>query len=281
LIDADSALIFWCDSGIFTELENMKALRVLEAGVALMTYIHGCNDAQNKVAVITGATGGIGSAVAKTLSGTGYRLVLSGRSVSKLNALASSIHTPSVIVAGDLQDASIPEILLSKAIENFGRCDICLNNAGILQVGPIETIDVERVCEMVRVNVEAAFRIAYVFLKNFVEQKSGHLISISSVLGKTVRPTAGAYAGSKHAIEAFSEAFRIELSKSDVQVSCIEPGLVRTGLHDRWEVHPSQLMNIPEPLLPADIARMVLFLLQQPPHVRIPQLTILPKGHEI
>jgi len=259
----------------------MKALRVLEAGVALMTYTHGCSDAQNKVAVITGATGGIGSAVAKTLSGTGYRLVLSGRSVSKLNALASSIHTPSVIVAGDLQDASIPETLLSKAIENFGRCDICLNNGGILEVGPIETIDVERVCEMVRVNVEAAFRIAYVFLKHFVGQKSGHLINISSVLGNKVRPTAGAYAGTKHAIEALSEALRIELSKSDVQVSCIEPGLVRTGLHDRWEVHPSQLMNIPEPLLPADIARMVLFLLQQPPHVRIPQLTILPKGHEI
>jgi NADP-dependent 3-hydroxy acid dehydrogenase YdfG len=252
---------------------NLRGLQ--EAALALMTYAAGSNEAENKVAVITGATGGIGAGIARALSSAGYRLVLSGRSLPKLNALASSIPTPSVIVVGDLQDASIPETLLSKATETFGGCDICLNNGGILEVGPIETIDVERV------NVEAAFRIAYVFLKHFVGQKSGHLISISSVLGKKVRPTVGAYAGTKHAIEALSEALRIELSKSDVQVSCIEPGLVRTGLHDRWEVHPSQLMNIPEPLLPADIARMVLFLIQQPPHVRIPQLTILPKGHEI
>jgi NADP-dependent 3-hydroxy acid dehydrogenase YdfG len=73
----------------------------------------------------------------------------------------------------------------------------------------------------------------------------------------------------------------MELSKTDVQVSCIQPGLVRTGLHDRWEVHPSELMGIAEPLTPADIARVVLFLLEQPAHVRIPQVMILPKGHEI
>jgi NADP-dependent 3-hydroxy acid dehydrogenase YdfG len=237
--------------------------------------------ANKRVAAITGATSGIGEAVARRLSSEGYRLVLSGRSAEKLDRLASQLKSPVVTVAGDLQDALIPAKLLKAATDTFGRCDICFNNGGILEVGTVETIDVERVCEMVRVNVEGAFRVAYVFLKHFVEQKSGHLVNTSSVLGKKVRATAGAYAATKYAIEALSEALRIELSKTDVQVSCIEPGLVRTGLHDRWEVHPSELMGIAEPLTPDDIARMVLFILEQPAHVRIPQLMILPKGHEI
>ncbi|MGA3371349.1 MAG: SDR family oxidoreductase [Terracidiphilus sp.] len=237
--------------------------------------------ADSKVAVITGAAGGIGAAVTRALSGAGYRLVLNGRSAEKLKALASQLKSPFVIVAGDLQDATIPQSLLSAALDAFGRCDLCFNNGGILEVGSIESIDIERVCEMVRVNVEGAFRVAYVFLKHFVQQKSGHLINTSSVLGTKVRPTAGAYAATKHAIEALSEALRIELSKTDVQVSCIQPGLVRTGLHDRWVVPPAEAMGIAEPLTPADIARMVLFILEQPAHVRIPQLMILPKGHEI
>lgn len=234
-----------------------------------------------KVAAITGATGGIGAAVAKTLSEAGLSLVLSARSAEKLEALASKLGPHVAVVPGDLRDAALPSVLLSAALEKFGRCDVCLNNAGFLEVGKIETIDIERVCEMVRVNVEGAFRVAYVFLRHFAREKTGHLINISSVLGKKVRPTAGAYAATKFAMEALSEALRMELSRTDVQVSCIQPGLVMSGLHDRWEVHPSELMGIAEPLSPDDISRMVLLLLKQPSHVRIPQLMILPRGHEI
>lgn len=136
-------------------------------------HVSAGSHAEDKVAVITGATGGIGSEVARVLSSAGYRLVLSGRSVPRLTALASGIQTPCVIAAGDLQDASMREALLKKAMETYGRCDVCLNNGGILEVGPIGTIDIERVCEMVRVNVEAAFRMAYVFLNHFAEQQAG------------------------------------------------------------------------------------------------------------
>lgn len=234
-----------------------------------------------KVAVITGATGGIGSEVAKSLSSAGWQLVLSGRSAEKLRTLAAQLGPHVAVVSGDLMDASLPTTLLSAAIEQFGRCDMFFNNAGLLEVGPVEAVDIDRVCNMVRLNVEAAFRAAYVFVQHFVREKQGHLINVSSVLGKKVRPTAGAYAATKYAIEALSEALRVELSKTDVQVSCIQPGLVMSGLHDRWEVHPAKSMGIEKPLLPSDIARMVLFLLDQPSNVRIPQLMILPKGHEI
>lgn len=234
-----------------------------------------------KVAVITGATGGIGSAIAKSLSRAGYALVLNAPSNEKLTALAAALDGPSVLVAGNLRVETTPQTLLATALENFGRCDVCFNNGGLLEAGTIETIDIERICNMVRVNVEGAFRIAYTFLQHFVQQGYGHLVNTSSVLGKKVRPTVGAYAATKYAIEALSEALRMELSKTDVQISCIEPGLVRTGLHDRWEVPPAELLGIAQPLEPDDIARMVLFILEQPAHVRIPQLMILPKGHEV
>lgn len=234
-----------------------------------------------KVAVITGATGGIGTAIAKSLSRVGYSLVLNAPSNEKLSALASQLDGPCVVVAGNLRVESIPRMLLSAALENFGRCDVCFNNGGLLEAGSIESIDIERICNMVRVNVEGAFRIAYTFLQHFVQQGHGHLVNTSSVLGKKVRSTVGAYAATKYAIEALSEALRMELCRTDVQISCIEPGLVKTGLHDRWEVPPAEILGIAEPLEPEDIARMVLFILEQPAHVRIPQLMILPKGHEI
>jgi NADP-dependent 3-hydroxy acid dehydrogenase YdfG len=130
---------------------------------------------------------------------------------------------------------------------------------------------------MVRVNVEGAFRMGYTFLKHFVKQGQGHLFNTSSILGRKVRPTVGAYAATKFAIEAFSEALRMELSKSEVRISSIEPGLVRTGYQDRWEVPPAMLMGMEEPLEPEEIAKMVLVILEEPAHLRIPQHVILPR----
>ena len=236
---------------------------------------------QGKVAVITGATGGIGSAIAKSLSRAGYSLVLNAPSHEKLNTLVSQLDGPAVAMPGNLRVESMPGTLLSAALQNFGRCDVCFNNGGLLEAGTIEAIDIERVCNMVRVNVEGAFRIAYTFLQHFVKQRRGHLVNTSSVLGKKVRPTVGAYAATKYAIEALSEALRMELARTDVQISCIEPGLVRTGVHDRWEVPPADLLGISDPLEPEEIARMVLFILEQPSQVRIPHLMMLPTEHAL
>ena len=123
--------------------------------------------------------------------------------------------------------------LITRAYQAFGQCDVVVNNAGIIEVGTIENIDIDRVCEMMRVNVEAAVRVAYTAVRRFKSQHSGCLINISSVLGTKVRATAGAYAASKHAIEALSGALRLELARTHVRVVCIDPGLVRTHLHDR------------------------------------------------
>lgn len=232
-----------------------------------------------KVAVITGATSGIGLAVARELRGLGMRLVLNARSKPRLEELQSELDAAGL--AGDVAGADVPARLLTLSLTTFGRCDVVLNNAGAIETGSIASIDIDKVCDMVRVNVEAAFRVAYTFMRHFVSTGEGHLINMSSVLGTKVRSTAGAYAGTKFAIEALSEALRLEVAGTEVAVTCIEPGLVLTGLHRDWPVHPSKLMNIPHPLSPEDVARTVAFVLMQPPHVRIPRLMILPSEHQI
>ncbi|MBI2821750.1 MAG: SDR family oxidoreductase [Acidobacteria bacterium] len=231
------------------------------------------------VAVITGASSGIGRAVAVDLAEAGVRLLLTARRAERLSTLASELG--GLAIAGDMTDPDLPAQLLEKALAAYGRCDIVLNNAGTIEVGSIASIDIEKVCGMVRVNVEAAYRVAYVFARHFQQQNRGSLVNMSSVMATKVRPTAGAYAGTKYAIEALSEAFRMELAGTGVQVISVEPGLVLTELHDKWPVHPSKSLNIPNPLKPEDVARCVRFALTQPENVRIPRLMILPHEHQI
>ncbi|MDQ3812870.1 MAG: SDR family oxidoreductase [Armatimonadota bacterium] len=235
---------------------------------------------QDQVAIITGASSGIGAAVARDLHAAGMKLVITARREERLLRLAGE-HDDILCVAGDIADPELPANLVATAVDAFGRCDVVFNNAGILEVASLDKIDIERVCAMVRINVEAAFRMAYVAVQHFRSAGRGHLINTSSVLGTKVRPTAGWYAGTKFAIEALSEALRMELVGTNIKISCIEPGLVLTELHDNWEVHPTQQLNVSQPLQPEEIARCIRFLLEQPEHVRIPRLMILPGEQQI
>jgi NADP-dependent 3-hydroxy acid dehydrogenase YdfG len=234
---------------------------------------------QGKVAVITGSTSGIGKALARAFAGKGVQLVLHGRDEDKLVQLAA--ETSAAYVLGDITRPDIPGRLLETALQRFGRCDIAVNNAGLLENGPVEAIDIEKVCTMVRVNVEAAFRVAFTFAKHFKARDAGDLINISSVMGTKVRETAGAYAGTKFAVEALSEGLRLEFATTNVRVSCIEPGVVETGLDRRQDTPTAQKLNIAQPLVAEDIVDAVLYILQQDRNIRIPKLMILPRGHVV
>lgn len=196
----------------------------------------------DKICLITGASSGIGFAIAKALHNDNYKVIATARRLEQLKKLGLESQN---LFAGDLNSPNFQDNLVERIIQKFGRCDYLFNCAGTIQVGTIEDIN------------------------------------ISSVLGTKIRPTAGGYAATKFAIEALSEALRMELTGTDIQVSCIQPGLVMTELHKDWETHPKESMEIHEPLLVDNIVDTVKFIIKQPKHVRIPKLMILPKHHNI
>jgi NADP-dependent 3-hydroxy acid dehydrogenase YdfG len=238
-------------------------------------------DLQGKTAIVTGASSGIGEAVAKELSNAGMNLIITARRNDRIQRLASTLDQ-TVAIPGDITHPDLSGKLIERALQAFGRCDVVVNNAGIWEAGKIEEINIERVCQMVRVNVEAAFRVMYTAVKYFRSVNQGYLIVISSVAGtKLVRPTSGAYAGTKCALEALSEGLRIELAGTPIKVSCIQPGAVITELQAHVAVNPRELYQLEHPLVPEDIARYVRFLLEQPDEIVIPRLMVLPKGQPI
>lgn len=230
---------------------------------------------RDQVAVITGASSGIGQGLAEELDEAGMRLVVTARRADRLDALAGQLNDCAV-VPGDITDPSMPQRLIDTAVQRFGRCDVVFNSAGVMHAGRIEDVDVELMLRMVDVNVAAATRVAYVALKYFKRVGSGHLVNVSSILGTKVRATAGVYAATKHAIEALSEALRMEVAKTNIKVSVIEPGVTTTELQDHFPVHPRETLGITQPLAVADVTRCIRFILEQPSHVRIPVMMILP-----
>lgn len=130
---------------------------------------------------------------------------------------------------------------------------------------------------MIRVNVEAATRMAYAAVRLFKEQGHGDLITTSSILGLKVRPSVGVYAGTKYAVEALSESLRMELAGSGVRVMVIEPGYTQTHLQEHWNDEQKEgLKAMSKPVQPVEIAGAVKFMLEQPPHVVIPRLLMVP-----
>ncbi len=233
------------------------------------------SDLAGRSAIVTGASSGIGSAVARELSAAGMRLLLTARRRDRLEQLAAELGE-SRVLAADVTDPALPDALLGAAVDAFGGCDVLVNNAGILEIGAVDSIDLDRMCRMVRVNVEAAFRLAYSAVRHFRQAGSGHLVNVSSVLGTKTRPTAGAYAGTKFAVEALSEALRLELAGSGVRVSVVAPGMVMTELHNHLPTHPAEQLGIRKPLQPEDVARSVRYVLEQPEHVHVGRLLVLP-----
>ena len=231
-----------------------------------------------KICLVTGASSGIGHAIAKDLNKQGYKVIATARRKDKLLQLGISEND---ILAGDLNEADFQKHIEKYVFDTYKKCDFLFNCAGTLETGTIEEISIDKVTDMMRLNVESTFRLTYTFLKQFKKQGFGHIVNISSVLGTKVRPTAGAYAASKFAVEALSEALRMELTGTNIQVTCIEPGLVMTELHKNWETHPKDSMGIHQPLDVEDIVNSVNFIIKQPLHVRIPKLMILPKDHNI
>jgi NADP-dependent 3-hydroxy acid dehydrogenase YdfG len=229
------------------------------------------------VGIITGASSGIGWATAKLLSKAGARLVVTARRGEVLDRLVGEIEGEAVAVAGDITNPALPTALTNVATERFGRLDFVFSNAGIMNIGSVDEVEDDAMTSMIRVNYEAAVRMAYAAIKVFKPQGRGDLITTSSILGLKVRPTVGAYAGTKFAIEAFTDSLRMELAGTGVRLMVIEPGYTSTELQSHWKPEQKEMLKgITRPVQPDDIARAVQFMLEQPDYVVVPRLLMVP-----
>jgi NADP-dependent 3-hydroxy acid dehydrogenase YdfG len=233
-------------------------------------------DLQGQVAIITGASSGIGQAMAHELSQAGMKLVITARRQQALDALAGQLETEAAVVAGDIADPALPQQLIDAAKGRFGRLDVTINNAGVMEVGTIDTVDIDKACAMVRTNLEAVYRLSYLTLRHFLQQSRGQLINVSSTLGQYVKQGTGAYAGTKHAIEAFSDDLRWQTSGTGVRVSVLEPGLTDTHLQDHFPTHPKEALGLNEIPSAEDLAGAARYILEQPAHINIPRLCMQP-----
>ncbi|MDJ0591074.1 MAG: SDR family oxidoreductase [Pleurocapsa sp. MO_226.B13] len=235
---------------------------------------------EGKVALITGASSGIGKAIALELDNAGMKLILTARSEDKLKDLADKCSNAKVYAAS-ITDPEVPQKLLDFALDTHGQLDVLINNAGMMSVGGIDEIDIEKICLMVKLNVESVYRMAYTVLRHFKKTGSGFLINISSVAGLKTAPKYGAYSGTKHAVEAFTDSLRLELAGTGVKVAAIAPGTVDTGLYDDWDQDSESYVKAGGVLQPEDIARCTRFILEQPEGVLIPRLFVAPRDQPV
>lgn len=233
-------------------------------------------DLQGKTIVVTGASAGVGAATARELSAAGCKLVLTARRQEKLNALAAELPGDSALLAADIADPGVPDQLLALAVARFGRADAVINNAGVMAVGTIDTIDLAAVSYMIRVNFEAVVRSSYVFARAFRAQGAGAIVNVSSIGAYLISRRGGVYGGLKHALEAFTASLRIELAGTGVKVGTVAPGSTETEMFERMMAGAP--VDRPPPLQPEDVAGAIRFMLEQPDRANVARLAIFPQS---
>jgi 3-oxoacyl-[acyl-carrier protein] reductase len=198
-------------------------------------------DLHGMTALVTGASGGIGSSIARALASQGARLAISGSNATKLRAFRDELdeHTPQhlqevdhVAIACDLSDAEQVEKLVPAALDSLGKLDILVNNAGITRDGLIMRMKDEDWDQVMRVNLEAAFRLMRAAAKPMMKARFGRIITITSVVGTTGNPGQVNYAAAKGGLVAMSKSLGQELASRNITVNCVAPGFIRTAMTD-------------------------------------------------
>jgi NADP-dependent 3-hydroxy acid dehydrogenase YdfG len=243
-------------------------------------------DLRDKVAIVTGASSGIGEAIAEALSQHGAHVALAARRTERLEALASRLQqvapeSQTLVVPCDVRVPQDAERLVQSTLDRWGRLDILIANAGFGYRSPIVEGDVARWKDLLDTNVYGLLLTLKYGVRPMLAQRSGHVIVTSSVAARVVTPGGGAYCGSKAAATAIAEALRMEVARDGVRVTTIEPGVVISEFQRVAEYAPGILENMlkgAQPLVPADIARTVIFALRQPTHVGVHELVIRPAG---
>ncbi len=222
-------------------------------------------DLSGMTALVTGASGGIGSAIAKALVAQGAKVALSGTREEALQAVAAEIGGETVIVPCDLGDAAAVDGLIPRAVEALGgKIDILVNNAGVTRDNLIMRMKDEEWQQVISVNLEAAFRLIRAATKPMMKARFGRVITITSVVGTTGNPGQANYAASKAGLVGMSKALAQELASRNITVNCVAPGFIASAMTDGLPdaQKESLLTKIPAGKLGegADIAGAVVYL---------------------
>lgn len=243
---------------------------------------------KGKVAFVTGASSGIGEATARMLAAEGVHVAIVARREERLHKLAQGIEAKggrTLPLVADVADEAQVRQSVEQAHREFGRLDILVNNAGVMLLGSIAGADTEEWRRMVNLNVLGLMYCTHAALPMMQAQKSGHIVNISSVAGRTAREGVGVYNATKWAVGAFSESLRQEVSRDKIRVSIIEPGVVETELqmHISDEKMKQQMEEMTRSMMPLqsdDIARTILYAVSQPQHVNVNEILIRPLQQE-
>lgn len=192
-------------------------------------------DFTGKVVLITGASSGIGAGAAKYLAGLGATLALCARNIDNLKAVAAECHQSPVeplLIVADVSLADDAARIVNETVAKFGRLDVLVNNAGVIEKGSIESTSVEQYDRVMDVNVRSVYRLTILAVPHLVASK-GNIVNVSSVTGIRSFPGVLAYNVSKSAVDQFTRCTALELAAKGIRVNSINPGVIVTGLHKR------------------------------------------------
>lgn len=238
-----------------------------------------------KIALITGATSGIGRACAALLANNGYNLILAGRRTERLEALKDELHkqhnTLCLVLTLDVRNRQEVEKTMAALPEQWQAIDVLINNAGLaMGLSSIENGNVDHWDTMVDTNLKGLLYVTKNVLPYMINRKQGHIVNVGSIAGKEVYANGNVYCATKHAVDALNRSMRLDLSKYPIKVSAIHPGAVETEFSIvRFEGDEARAKTVYEGfenLVADDVAEGVWFMLNRPPHVNINEMTIMP-----
>ena len=237
---------------------------------------------QNQVAVVTGASSGIGEATARALAAGGYRVALLARRLDRITALADELGNSSIAIQADVTDRDSLASAADRVSQELGRTGVLVNNAGVMLLGPFDSGQRDDYRQMIEVNLMGAITATEVFLDQ-LKDGGGDIVNISSVAGRTARAGNGVYAATKWGLNGWSESLRQELLP-DIRVTLIEPGVVATELpthitHSQTKEGVQQLYDKAE-VTADDIAEIITFILSRPRRLAINEVLLRPAGQQ-
>jgi len=238
-----------------------------------------------RIALITGATAGIGEACAKTFAQNRFNLILAGRRADRLEKLSAELKAgfgvEVICLTLDVRNAKEVEHQLKSLPENWKKIDVLINNAGLSQgLEPIQKGSFADWDTMIDTNVKGLLYVSRIVSEWMVNHSEGHIVNIGSIAAKEVYPNGNVYCATKHAVDALSQAMRIDLLPHNIRVSCIHPGAVETEFSEvRFKGDKERAKKVYEgfdPLYAKDIAETIWFVVSRPAHINISDLLIMP-----